>query len=108
MSFSGKMCYIIILTFTKNQGFTPSLKNTVSEKPQGASNWLFRKKIVYKKLDQWYNEWQQVRTSGTTSDNQWYNEWQRATTSDNKWQPVTKNDNEWQQMTANDKTNEYE
>ena len=51
---------------------------------------------------------QQVRTSGTTSDNQWYYEWQRATTSDNKWRPVTKNDNECQRMTANDKTNEYE
>ena len=35
------------------------------------------------------NEWQRMRTSGTTNDNDWYNEWQRMTTGDNKWQWVT-------------------
>ena len=34
MKFSGKMCLMIILKVTKNQGFTPSLENTVLEKPQ--------------------------------------------------------------------------
>ena len=32
------------------------------------------------------NEWQQVTTSDTTSDNEWYNEWQRVTTNDNESQ----------------------
>ena len=44
--------------------------------------------------DEWYNEWQRVTTSGTTSDND--------------WQKVTKNDNDWQRMKASDKTDEYE
>ena len=26
--------------------------------------------IVYKKTDEWYTEWQRVRTSGTTTDNE--------------------------------------
>ena len=86
-------------------------------------------RIVYKKTDEWSNEWQRLRTSGTTSDNEWqrvvqrmltsgttntnewYNEWQRVTTSDNEWnerQRVIENDNEWQRMTAIDKTNENE
>ena len=55
--------------------------------------------IFYKKIDEWYIEWQQV----TTSDNEWYNEWQRITTSDNKWQKavqrIAASDSEWQQMT---------
>ena len=70
-------------------------------------------RIIYKKTDEWYNEWQRVvqrvKTSGTTSDNEWqlvttndnewYNEWQRVTrsgtTSDNESQRVTMNDYEW-------------
>ena len=56
-------------------------------------------KIVYKKTDEWYLEWQRV----TTSDNEWYNEWQEMTTSDKEWQWVvqrvttsgTTSDNEW-------------
>ena len=40
--------------------------------------------IFYKKINEWYIEWQQV----TTSDNEWYNEWQQITTSDSKWQRV--------------------
>ena len=52
--------------------------------------------IVYKKTDEWYNEWQ--RTS--TSDNEWYNEWQRMTMSDNEWY------NEWQRMTTGGTANE--
>ena len=70
-------------------------------------------RIIYKKTDEWYNEWQRVvqrvTTSGTTSDNEWqlvttndnewYNEWQRVTrsgtTSDNESQRVTMNDYEW-------------
>ena len=55
------------------------------------------------------NEWQRMKTSGTTNDNEWYNEWynewqqvvQRVTTSNNEWKRVTTNDNEWQQMTIN-------
>ena len=35
MTFSGKMCLMIVLKVTKKQGFTPSLENTVLEKPQG-------------------------------------------------------------------------
>ena len=61
-------------------------------------------------------EWQQVATSGTTSDN----ERQRMTTSgtmnDNDWQWMiqrvttsdTTSDNEWQQMTTSGTTNENE
>ena len=75
--------------------------------------------IFYKKINEWYIEWQQV----TTSDNEWYNEWQRITTSDKndnewynecqrevtsdrKWQRGTANDNKWQEVTARGKTNE--
>ena len=61
--------------------------------------------IFYKKSDQWYIEWQGVRTS----DNKWYNEWQRITKSDknhNEWynecQRVTTNDSECQQMKISD------
>ena len=39
------------------------------------------KRIVYKKTDEWYIEWQRITTRGTTSDN----EWQRMKTSDNEW-----------------------
>ena len=35
MTFSGKMCLMIVLKVTEKQGFTPSLENTVLEKPQG-------------------------------------------------------------------------
>ena len=35
MKFSGKMCLMIILKATKNQGFTLSLEDTFFEKPQG-------------------------------------------------------------------------
>ena len=35
MKFSGKMCLMIILKVTKNQGFTLSLEDTFFEKPQG-------------------------------------------------------------------------
>ena len=49
--------------------------------------------IVYKKTDEWHNEWQRM----TTNDNEWYNEWQRVVqwvkTSDNEWY------NEWQRVT---------
>ena len=66
----------------------------------------YRLGIVYKKTDEWYNEWQRVTTSGitrdkewqpvTTNDSEWYNEWQRVTMNDSEWQQVTKNDNELQ------------
>ena len=36
MKFSGKMCFKILLEFTKNQDFTLSLKDTIFEQPQGA------------------------------------------------------------------------
>ena len=48
-------------------------------------------KIVCKKIDEWYNDWQRVTTSGTTSDK----ERQRVTTNDNEWQRMTTNDSEW-------------
>ena len=35
MKFSGKMWLMIILKFTKNQGLTLSLEDTLSDKPQG-------------------------------------------------------------------------
>ena len=35
MKFSGKMCLMIILKVTKNQGFTLSLEDKFFEKPQG-------------------------------------------------------------------------
>ena len=41
MKFSEKMCLIIILKVTKNQGFTLSLEDTFFKKSQGAGglNW---------------------------------------------------------------------
>ena len=77
--------------------------------------WMPFKKIVYKKRDERYNEWQRVTTSGTTSgtssDNEWQRVVQRVITSDNEWQRVvqrkTTNDNKWQRvvqrMTTSDK-----
>ena len=60
-------------------------------------------KIVYKKTDEWYIEWQWMTTSDAKSDNEWYNKWQRMTVSDNEWQRVvqrmTTSDNEWQRVT---------
>ena len=35
MKFSGKMCFMIILKVTKNQGFTLSSEDTFFKKPQG-------------------------------------------------------------------------
>ena len=63
-------------------------------------------KIVHKKTDEWYIEWQQVATSGTTSDNEWQRVVQRVTANDNEWEQVaqrmtTSNNewyNEWQRM----------
>ena len=34
IKFLGKICFLIIVKFTKNQGFTPSLENVVLEKLQ--------------------------------------------------------------------------
>ena len=39
MKFSGKICLMIILKVTKNQGFNLSLEDTIFKKPQGGSNW---------------------------------------------------------------------
>ena len=86
--------------------------------------------ITYKKIDEWYIEWQRMTTSengGTTSvqrvitndnewervvlrvrmsGNEWYNEWQWMTTSDNEWQRATTSgitsDNKWQWVTTSD------
>ena len=67
---------------------------------------LYFEQIVYKKTD----EWQRM----TTSDSEWYNDWQRmamsgttsGTTNDKEWQQMTKTDNEWynewQQVATND------
>ena len=38
MKFSGKMCLLILLKVTKNQGFTLSSEDTFFEKPQRVSN----------------------------------------------------------------------
>ena len=35
MKFSGKMCLMIILKVTKNQGFTLCLEGTIFKKPHG-------------------------------------------------------------------------
>ena len=59
-------------------------------------------RIVYKKTDEWYigwqrvvqrvttndKEWQQMTTSGPTSDKEWQREIQRVTTNSNEWQRV--------------------
>ena len=52
-------------------------------------------RIIYKKKDEWYIEWQRVTTTGK-------NKWQWMTTSASKWQQVvqwvTTNDIDWQQV----------
>ena len=68
MTFSGKMCLIIILKVTKKQGLSSSVENKVLKKLQGQSNWspspsLFR---VNPK-----NMFHQVRTLVCFSDNDW-------------------------------------
>ena len=71
-----------------------------------------QQKIVYKKTDEWYIEWQRVVQRVTTNDNEWYNEWQRMTTSDNEWynewQRMTTSDNEWQRVTTSGTTSDKE
>ena len=47
--------------------------------------------IVYKKTDEWYNEWQQV----TTNENEWYNKWQQVTTSGTTIENGTVHFKEW-------------
>ena len=37
MKFSGKMCFMIISKFTKNEGFTLCLEDAILKKPQGVS-----------------------------------------------------------------------
>ena len=62
-------------------------------------------RIVYKKTDERYIEWQRVVEQVTTS----YKEWKRMTTSgttnDSVWQRVVQwvktSDNNWQQKTTN-------
>ena len=59
-------------------------------------------KIVYKKADEWYIEWQRVTkndnawkritTSGAASDKEWQQVIQQVATSDNKQQWVTESD----------------
>ena len=56
-----------------------------------------------------YNEWQQVTTSGTKSDNEWQRLVQQViaviqweTTSDNEWRRVTTNDDIWQRVTTDE------
>ena len=39
MKFSGKMYLMEILKVRKNQGYILSVDDTISEKPQGESNW---------------------------------------------------------------------
>ena len=60
--------------------------------------------------NEWYNKWQRMTTSGTTSDNEWQRVTTSGTTSDNEWQRVvqrvttsgTTSDNEWQRVTTSD------
>ena len=54
--------------------------------------------------NEWYNEWQWVKTTGATSGNRW----QRMTKSDSEWQQMTTNDNEWQRMKTSGTMNENE
>ena len=61
-------------------------------------------KIVYKKTDEWYIEWQRVTTKRqrvTSNDNEWH----RVTTNDYEWQRVVqrviKSNSKWQKVTAN-------
>ena len=55
-------------------------------------------RIVYKKTDEWYIEWQRV----TTNDNEWQRVVQRVTTSS------TTSDNEWPQVTTSGVTSDKE
>ena len=59
-----------------------------------AERWFW--KIVHKKTDKWYIEWQRV-VRVSTNDNEWQTT--SGTTSgktrDNEWQEMTTNDNEW-------------
>ena len=72
----------------------------------GKQKFLLKKRIIYKKTDGWYIEFQRVTTSCATNDSEWHqvtandNGWQRITTSD------TTSDNEWQRMTTSGTTNE--
>ena len=45
---------------------------------------LKRERRVTMSDNEWYIEWQQVTTSGTTSDNEWQRVVQQMTPSDNK------------------------
>ena len=47
--------------------------------------------IIYKKVNKWYIEWQQV----TTNDNEWYNEWQQVTASGTTNENGTVHFKEW-------------
>ena len=49
---------------------------------------MLTNKIVDKKIDEWYIEWQRLTTNSTTSDNEW-NKWQRVL------QRITASDNDW-------------
>ena len=56
MTFSGKMCLMIILKVTKKQGFTLSLEDTVLKNSQGGSHWppsLLKVNFYYTKVNAW-------------------------------------------------------
>ena len=60
MKYSAKMCLMIILKVTKNQGFTLCLEDTIFEKPEGGgSNWQspsrFRVNGTYKTKQNFQN-----------------------------------------------------
>ena len=73
-----------------------------------AFNWFYMiLKIVHKKTDEWYIEWQRVGQRVAASDNKWRGVVQRVITNDNEWyngwQRVTTNENEWQRVTISAK-----
>ena len=51
---------------------------------------------------EWYNEWQQVTTSDTTSDNEWQQVVQQVTMNDSDWQRVRTSNKISQWVMAND------
>ena len=58
--------------------------------------------MVYKKKDDWCNEWQRMTTSDTTNDNE--EQWmiKRVITNDSECQPMRTSNKKWQWVAANE------
>ena len=50
MKFSGKMCLLIILKVTRNQGFTLCIEDAIFKKPQGGGLKLTPHPLITQKL----------------------------------------------------------